>query len=102
MSWNKFKAVRGTETLVIAGEVFEVRKSVTAKEVNDIIAKYRSDPNKIFRELLRLIIVNPAPPENDEEFDEIIEEMDAAVKAKLETLVLEKTGLKEYFRISTA
>lgn len=102
MSWERFKAARGTETVVIAGEVFKIRKSVTAKEVNDIVSKNRDDPNKIFRELLRLIVIEPKPPESDEEFDEIIAEMDAAIKAKLEALVLEKTGLQEYFRLSTA
>ncbi len=102
MSWKKFKAAKGTETVVIAGEVFKIRKSVTAKEVNDIVSKNRNDPNKIFRELLRLIIVEPEPPEDEKEFDEIITEMDAAIKAKLEALVLEKTGLQEYFRLSTA
>jgi len=59
MSWERFKAARGTETVVIAGEVFKIRKSVTAKEVNDIVSKNRDDPNKIFRELLRLIVIEP-------------------------------------------
>ncbi len=52
-SWKKFKAAKGTETVVIAGEVFKIRKSVTAKEVSDILTKFRNNPDKIFRGLRR-------------------------------------------------
>lgn len=99
--WDKFKASESTETVVIAGEVFEIRKSLKAKEVDDIITKYRSKPEKAFRELIKLVVIDPKPPEDDEELDKIIDEMDAAIKAKLERIVMEKSGLSEYFRLST-
>jgi len=99
--WEKFKAVEGTETVIIGGEVFTIRKSLKAKEVDDLIIKYRNRPDKVLRELIKLVVVDPKPPENDEELDKLIDEMDAAIKAKLERVVMEKTGLVEYFRVST-
>ena len=39
MTWERFKAVEGTETVVIGGEVFKIRKSLKAKEVREILAE---------------------------------------------------------------
>ena len=43
-----FKATEETETVAIVGKISTARKSLKAKEVNDVIAKHRNDPSKIF------------------------------------------------------
>ena len=100
MSWERFKAVEGTETVVIAGEVFKLRRSLKAKEVREILAKHGNDAEKIQMELIRKVVVEPKPPEDDEEFKEIWDEMDASIQAELIAKVMEISGLNKLFRLA--
>jgi len=100
MTWERFKAVEGTETVVIAGEVFKIRKSLKAKEVREILAKYSNNPDKIQMELIRKVVVDPKPPESDEEFKEIWENMDFAIQIELTAKIMETTGLNRLFRLA--
>jgi hypothetical protein len=100
MSWERFKAVEGTETVVIAGEVFKLRKSLKAKEVREIIAKYGNNAEAIQMELIRKIVIDPKPPENDEEFKQIWDEMDASIQAELIAKAMEISGLNKLFRLA--
>ena len=99
MTWERFKAVEGTETVVIAGEVFKIRKSLKAKEVREILAKYGNDANAINRALVRKILVEPELPEDDEEFKKLWDDMDAAIQAELLEIALRKSGVHKLFRL---
>ena len=99
MTWERFKAVEGTETVVIAGEVFKIRKSLKAKEVREIIAKYGNDANAINRALVRKILVEPELPEDDEEFKKLWDDMDAAIQAELLEIAMRKSGIYKLFRL---
>jgi len=99
MTWERFKAVEGTETVVIAGEVFKIRKSLKAKEVREILAKYGNDANAINRALVRKILVEPELPEDDEEFKKLWDDMDAAIQAELLEIALRKSGVNKLFRL---
>ena len=97
--WNKFKAIEGTETVVIGGEIFEIRKSLKAKELRDLINKTGSNPQALYKELVKKLVVKPSIPEN---FDEIWEEMDAAVQSQLIEVAMEKSGVNRLFRLVMA
>lgn len=100
--WEKFKAAEGTETVVIAGEIFEIRRSLKAREVREALAKAGSDVQKIYRELLKALVVSPKFPEDEKEFIELWDEMDAAIQGELVAKVMEKSGLDKLFRLSMA
>lgn len=101
MTWERFKAVEGTETVVITGEVFKIRKSLKAKEVREILAKHGNDAEKIQMELIRKVVVEPKPPEDDEEFKEIWENMDFTIQTEIVSKIMEITGLNRLFRLTS-
>jgi len=100
MTWERFKAVEGTETVVIGGEVFKIRKSLKAKEVREILAKHGNNAESIQMELIRKVVIDPKPPENDEEFKQIWDEMDASIQAELIAKAMEISGLNKLFRLA--
>ena len=100
MTWERFRAVEGTETVVIAGEVFKIRKSLKAKEVREILAKHGNNAEAIQMELIRKVVIDPEPPEDDEKFKEIWDEMDASIQAELIAKVMEISGLNKLFRLA--
>jgi hypothetical protein len=51
-------------------------------------------------ELIRKVVIDPKPPENDEEFKQIWDEMDASIQAELIAKAMEISGLNKLFRLA--
>ncbi len=95
--WNRFKAKEGVETIIIAGEVFKIRKSLKARKLREILNKHTNDVQAIQKELIKAIVVDPVPPED---FDELWDEMDASIQAELIAKAMEISGLNKLFRLA--